>query len=172
VAQIAGVPRSPLFALEWVAPGLPMLAIGLGRAVALVGRWPRARLMAGLAALVLVLAAADQTARVRPVPRVDVTPAVHYVAEHARAGDTVVYAPSAARDLVNHDVHGARVVGLHRADGDRLAASDGRVFVLGAFGLGDDATRRDTLALVDQLAAARPLDDQVERGDIKVWRFG
>ena len=66
----------------------------------------------------LVVAAVDQSTRVEPVERVDVTPVVDDVAAEARAGDLVVYAPATVGDLVRHEVGGAEVVGLSRGAAD------------------------------------------------------
>jgi hypothetical protein len=171
VAQVAGAPRSPLFALEWTATALPMIAIGIGRAASLAGAWPRARLVGLAAAGLLAVAAIDQAARVEPVPRVDVTPVVQRVAARAHDGDVVVYAPATIGDLVRHEVRGADVVALPRS-ADRLAATGGRVYVVGAFGLGDDATRDRTLALITDLSARRQLSSEDRHGDTTIWRFG
>jgi len=171
VAQVAGAPRTPLFALEWIATALPMIAIGLGRAATLAGGWPRARLIAAVGAAVLVLAAVDQATRVEPVERVDVTPVIEDVAAEARAGDLVVYAPATVGDLVRHEVGGAEVVGLSR--GAELAAgAEGRVFVVGAFGYADDTTRDRVLALITDVSARRPLSSEDRRGETTLWRFG
>ncbi|HEY7072440.1 MAG TPA: glycosyltransferase family 39 protein [Acidimicrobiales bacterium] len=170
VAQIAGVPRSPLFALEWAATALPMIALGLARAVSLVGSWPRVRLVGLALAVVLVLAAVDQRARVTPVARVDVTPAVDQVAAAAGRDDMVVYAPGTIGDLVRHDVGGARVIGLAAADPAELAGAR-HVYVIGALGMADGTTQDDTLALIQQLSAQRPLADESRHGATTVWSF-
>jgi Dolichyl-phosphate-mannose-protein mannosyltransferase len=170
VAQIAGAPRSPLFALEWTATALPMVALGLARAAGLMGAWPRVRLVGLALAAVLVLAAVDQRIRVTPVDRVDVTPAVDDVAAQAGRDDTVVYAPGTIGDLVRHDVEGARVVRLAAADPAELAGAR-HVYVIGALGMADDATEDDTLALIQQLSAQRPLADESRHGETTVWSF-
>ena len=170
VAQVAGAPRQPLFALEWIATAVPMVAIALGRAAAGLGDWSRVRLAGLLVAGVLMAAAADQAVRVRPVDEVDVAPVVEDVAARAERGDVVVYAPPALGDLVRHEAAGVRIVTLARARAEDLA--DARhVFVVGAFGLADDGTRERTLALVDELAAARQLEAEERHGDTTVWRF-
>jgi hypothetical protein len=171
VLQVAGMPRSPLFALEWTATAVPMIAIGLARAATVAGAWPRARLLAAIGAAVLVLAAADQAIRVEPVDRVDVTPAVDEVAAEARAGDLVIYAPAAVGDLVRHEVGDADVVGLRRG-GERAADTEGRVFVVGAFSFADDDVRDEVLALVTDISADRPLASENRYGDTTVWSFG
>jgi hypothetical protein len=169
-AQVAGAPRSPLFALEWTATAIPMVALCVGRAAGLLDRWPQVRL-AGLAlAGVLVLAAVDQAARISPVERVDVTPAVDEVAESAGNGDTVVYAPATIGPLVRHDVDGAEVVRLPAADPAALAGAR-HVYVVGALGMADDGTRDEALALVEQLSALRPLQDESRHGETTVWSF-
>jgi 4-amino-4-deoxy-L-arabinose transferase-like glycosyltransferase len=171
VAQIAGVPRRPLFALEWIATALPMVAIGLGRAMAGLGDWRRVRIAGAVLAVVLAVAAADQVLRIEPVDRVDVPPAVERAAAAAGPGDTVVYAPAAIGDLVRYEVSDADVVPLARAGADTLG--DARhVVIVAAFGLGDERTRERTLALVDELAASRPLAAEERHGDTTVWSFG
>ena len=170
VAQIAGVPRSPLFALEWTATAIPMVALGIGRATSLMGRWSQVRLAALVLAAVLVVAAVDQAWRVEPVDRVDVTPAVDEVAADAGEGDMVVYAPSTVGPLVRHDVHGAEVVRLPAADPTALAAAR-HVYVVGALGMAGDDTRDQALALVEELSALRPLLDESRHGETTVWSF-
>jgi len=171
VLQAVGAPRNPPFALEWVATAVPMLAIGVGRAVSLAGRWPRVRAVGlGLAAL-LAVAAVDQAARVHPTERYDVAPLVARVAEVAGPDDVVVHAPEVLGDLLRHEVHAGEVVAVDATSARRLSTAD-EVVVIGAFGFGDDAALASTLDLVEQLAADRPLLDEVESDDAKVWVFG
>jgi Dolichyl-phosphate-mannose-protein mannosyltransferase len=169
--QVAGAPRSPLFALDWSATAVPMLAIGLGRAVSVAGPWPRARVIGAVAAAALAVAAADQAVRVQPIERVDVAPAVEDVATEARRGDLVIYAPATLGGLVRHEVEDADVAGLSDAQA-RVAEAEGRVLVVGAFGLADDETRDRILALVEEISASRPLAAEVRHGDTTTWSFG
>jgi hypothetical protein len=170
VAQVAGAPRTPLFALEWTATALPMIAIGLGRAATLVGPWPRARLVALVGATVLVVAAFDQAVRVEPVERVDVTPVIDDVAAEAGRGDLVVYAPATVGGLVRREVGGADVVGLTRG-AEQAPSTEGRVFVVGAFGFADDATRDRVLGLITDVSAQRRLASEDRHGDTTLWSF-
>ena len=169
--QIAGAPRSPLFALDWCATAVPMLAIGVGRAVSLAGPWPRARVVGTVAAAALVVATVDQVVRVRPVERVDVTPAVEEVAAEAGPSDLVVYAPATIGGLVRHEVTGAEVAGLSDAEA-HVAQAEGPILVVGAFGLADDETRDRILALVEDISASRPLAAEERYGDTTTWSFG
>lgn len=77
LADLLGAPRQPPAALDWIAAALPALAIGIGRAVSLVGGpWRSARLVAAGLVVVLAVALVDQTVRVRPVARLRSRPAL------------------------------------------------------------------------------------------------
>jgi len=76
-ADLLGAPRQPPAALDWIAAALPALAIGVGRAVSLVGRsWRSTRVVAAGLVVVLAVALADQTFRVQPVARPQPRPAL------------------------------------------------------------------------------------------------
>ena len=169
-AQVAGTPRTPPFAVEWVATAVPVLAIGLGRAASLAGTWPRTRVLALGAAAVLALALVDQGVRTQPVRRFDVNPAMQALATHAGRGDTVVYAPGVVRDLVRYDANDAKVVSLDRLSPDDVGHAR-EVQVVGAFAFGDKTTSDRTLALVKQLSSTRKLVLRAGTDDARVWVF-
>lgn len=171
VAQLLGVPRRPTFALGWFATALPALVLVIGRGITMIGgRWPRMRLITVAAAAVLVVALVDQTARVRPLRRFDVNPAVAEVARAAGPGDLVVYEPKALGDLLRYKAPDVRV--QHLGAGPAPAAGQHRrVFVVAAFSLTDpDESVPRVVDYVKTIAAEKPL--RSERGrDVKVWTF-
>ncbi|HEV8296281.1 MAG TPA: hypothetical protein VGQ20_03260 [Acidimicrobiales bacterium] len=169
--QIVGSPRNPPFALTWTATAIPMLAIGVGRALSLQPRWSKVRLVGLLAVAVLLVAAVDQNRRVQPESRFDVAPVVDHVAAQAGAGDVVVYAPDILGDLVTQRAHDAEAISTSDASEVRLADAR-RVFVFGAFAFnGDDASLQRALGLVKALSARRPLTSEWQHGEAKVWTF-
>jgi hypothetical protein len=169
VLQVAGAPRDPPFAVSWVATALPMLAIGLGRALSLTGRWSTSRLLGAIAVAALVVAGADQAARADPVDRFAVAPAIDETAR-AGPGDVVVYAPESLGDLVRRRVDGATVVTPAAATAEDLAHAR-RVYVLGAFGFADDPSLDRVLDLVHSISADRRLIVESEHHEAKVWIF-
>jgi hypothetical protein len=172
VLQIAGAPRNPPFAIEWVAMSVPMLAIGVGRAVSLLPRERDVRLVGALAAVVLLVAAVDQSIRVDPIARFDVAPLISRATADAAAGDTIVYAPEVIGDLIHHEASGADAVPVTDPAAGSLQGSR-RVIVIGAFGFErDDRSLPAVLALVDRLASERELVDEVEGEEMKGWVFG
>jgi hypothetical protein len=171
VLQIAGVPRNPPFALTWTATAVPVLAIAAGAVVTRIGRWRTTRLVGLALALVLVVAAVDQSRRVQPLDRFDVEPALDDVHAQVRPGDAVVYAPEVLGDLVRRESPGADVVPASQATPERVAGA-AHVIVFGAF----DFTRGDpsldqTLSLVSQLASQRSLLEERQHRQAKVWTF-
>ncbi|HET7488642.1 MAG TPA: glycosyltransferase family 39 protein [Acidimicrobiales bacterium] len=174
VAQVAGAPRQPAFALAWTATALPFVALLAGRALSVFGGpWTRARLVAAGVAAVLLVAVADQGARVEPERRFDVRPAVSAVAASARPGDVVAYDPQALGDYVAEDAGAARPVPVATVTGPGPGPEAPHVFVVGAFALGrGDETVQRTVDLVRRLSAVRPLLDRRGTADVQVWVFG
>lgn len=173
VAQLLGIPRHPAFALGWAATAVPMVVLLTARAVSvLTGSWPRTRLVAGGVAAVLVVALADQTARVKPVPRYDLHPVVEAVAALARPGDAVVFEPRALRDLLRQEVNdGVSVLSLAAADPAELRPGR-RVFVVAAFALSTRQASGDrVIALVKSLSSERRTVLERGRPDLKMWEF-
>ena len=172
--QVAGAPRQPAFALTWAATALPILALLGGRALSVLGGgWSRARVLAGVLAGVLLLAVADQAARVKPAARFDVRPALDAVAAKAGPADLVAYEPRALGDLVAYEVGETPAQRVEAVAGGGPGAEVPRVFVVGAFALGEgDVSVDRTVDLVRRLSATRPLLDQRGQGDVQVWVFG
>jgi hypothetical protein len=170
IAEIAGAPRQPTFALGWVATSIPMLAIGAGRALSLAGNPSRVVLAGATVAGILTMALLDQSARVQPVRRFDLDPVMTALAADARAGDTVVYAPLAVGDLVRYQAPRSRVVALDDVTLDELLRS-ARIEVVGAFALGDDQASARTVELVQQLSKTRRLVAREGTDDVRVWVF-
>jgi hypothetical protein len=168
--QVMDAPRNPPFALEWVATALPVIAIGLGRGLSLLGRWSDIRTAAVVAAVILVVAALDQTTRVDPTSRFDLTPLVEEATGAAEPGDTIVYAPDVIGDLITREVSDVEVVAIEDVSTRRLARSD-RVVVVGAFAFDRDQSLPAVLRLVEDLASERELVDEHERTEAKVWTF-
>jgi 4-amino-4-deoxy-L-arabinose transferase-like glycosyltransferase len=168
--QLIGAPRNPPFALAWTATAMPMLAIALARTLGLAASWGVTRWVALAVAGVLAVATLDQNARVEALPRYDIASVADVLGEQAGPGDVVVYAPNDVGDLVRHLAPGATVVPAEEA-----ASAVGRaaeVFVVGAFAWRHDDPALDrTLALVDELAAARPLTGEQGTEEMKVWTF-
>jgi hypothetical protein len=170
VLQIAGAPRNPPFALEWTATAMPMLAIGVAYVVGRAGAWRTARIVGLAVVAVLLVAAVDQRARVEPLDRYDIEPAVDEVARQAQPGDVVVYAPADIGDLVAHEVQDAEVIGVDEA-ADRDTTGT-RVVLVGAFAMraGDPSLDR-LLDVVEQIAAERTLIHEAGNDEVKVWTF-
>ncbi|MBW3615316.1 MAG: glycosyltransferase family 39 protein [Actinobacteria bacterium] len=171
LAQLLGTPRRPTFALGWFATAVPALVLVIGRGLTMVGgRWPRMRLLTVGAVAVLVVALVDQTARVRPLRRFDVTPAVAQVASAARPGDLVVYEPKALGDVLRYKAPGVEVRSLD-SQPDPTATPYRRVFVVAAFSLTNpDSSVPRVVDYVTGVSAERSL--RSERGrDVKVWTF-
>jgi hypothetical protein len=171
VLQVLGAPRSPPFALEWVATAIPMLVIGLGRAVTLLSRWREIRLAVVAAAAVLLVAVGDQALRVRVDDRFDVVSLVEDAASGVGEDDVVVYAPEVIGDLVAREAPGAEVVALADVDQESLSTAR-RVVVIGAFGFeGRDGSLAPTLDTVRRLAGERALAREIEQQEAKAWVF-
>jgi 4-amino-4-deoxy-L-arabinose transferase-like glycosyltransferase len=168
IAQIAGRPREPAYAAEWVATAVPMLVIGVGRAASLAGRWPRVRTLGLVIAAVLCLAVVDQRVRVQPFERFDIASVMDVLDEQTRPGDAVVYAPGSLGDLVRYEARGATVVSLSHAGSVQNAK---RIEVVAAFALGDETTSRQTLALIKQLSSSRHLASRHGTDDVRMWVF-
>ncbi|MBW3557272.1 MAG: glycosyltransferase family 39 protein, partial [Actinobacteria bacterium] len=135
MAQLLGAPRRPTFAIGWFATAVPALVLVIGRGVTMVGgRWPRTRLLTVAAVAVLLVALVDQTARVHPLRRFDVTPVVAEVAGTARPGDLVVYEPKAIGDLLRYKAPDVEMRALG-AEPDAAPTPHRRVFVVAAFSL-------------------------------------
>ncbi|MDP9441412.1 MAG: glycosyltransferase family 39 protein, partial [Actinomycetota bacterium] len=171
LAQLFGAPRRPTFALGWFATAVPALVLVFGRGVTMIGgRWPRMRLITAAAAAVLIVALVDQTARVRPLHRFDVNPAVAEVARAAAPGDLVVYEPKALGDLLRYKAPDVQVRHL-QAEPGAAVGQHRRVFVVAAFSLTNpDESVPRVVDFVKNTAAEKPL--RSERGrDVKVWMF-
>jgi hypothetical protein len=172
VMQIAGVPRNPPFALVWTAPAIPMLAIGVGRAISLAGRWRSARLLGVAVVGIMSVAAIDQEARVDAVPRFDVAPAVDELRSSVKPGEVVVYAPETIGDLLRHELPDVELIAAADAS-PSIVIDTAIVHVIAAFGLDAEAPSLDaTVAFVHDIAATRPLKSETLHGDTKVWMFG
>jgi hypothetical protein len=170
VLQVVDAPRSPPFALEWVATAVPILVIGCGRAVTLVSRWRHVRWAVVAATVVLLAAVADQTFRVRVDPRFDVTSLVDDALRDVESGDLVVHAPDVIGDLVAREAGGARTDSLADLD-DASVDRARRVVVIGAFAFDDDRSLEPTLDLVRRLASERELVLEIELEAAKAWVF-
>lgn len=171
ITQVMGAPRRPTFALGWFATAIPALILVISRGITMVNaRWSSARLLVVGAVAFLIVALADQTGRVRPLRRFDVTPAISDVAGAARPGDLVVYEPKALGDLLRYKAPGVELRALDQKAGLSITPHR-RVFVIAAFSLGDpDESVPRVVALVKEVAATRTLLS--ERGrDVKVWSF-
>lgn len=171
MAQLLGSPRRPTFALAWFATAIPALILVLSRGITMIGgRWSTTRLVIVATVSLLVAALADQTARVRPLDRFDVNPAISEVAATARRGDLIVYEPKALGDLVRYEAPGveARVLG---DDGIAPKTAHRRIVVIAAFSLGDpDESIPRVVDFVKDVSATRSL--RSEKGkDVKVWTF-
>ena len=171
VLQVAGAPRNPPFALEWVATAVPMLAIGLGRAVTLLGPWPRVRLAGAVVAGVLAVALLDQATRVEPLERFDVTSVVEEAADRAGRDDVIVYAPDELGDLVDHEAPDVDTMPVADATPERLESAR-QVVIVGAFAFAPkDKALDPTLRLVKDLSSQRELVVEHGHDDTKVWTF-
>ena len=167
--QVVGAPRNPPFALSWVAPALPMIAIGAGRTMSLCRRWSACRLLGLIAVIVLLAAAADQIARGGAIDRFDIEPAIEQLSA-ASEGDVVVYAPDELGDLVRREAPKATVVESGEATSANLSSAR-RVFVFGAFGFSDDQSLDDALTVVHEVSSVRRLALESQHHEAKVWIF-
>jgi hypothetical protein len=170
VLQAAGAPRTPPFALEWVATAVPMLAIGIGRGLSLLGGWRAMRPVAAVFAVLLLVASIDQIARVQPTDRFDVASIIDRVGADARPGDVIVTTPPIIDDLVARKAEGVQLAPVANASAESLRSAT-RVFVIGAFGFDNDQSVPATLALVTQLSAQRHLVEEIGQPEAKAWSF-
>jgi mannosyltransferase len=168
---LAGAPRQPPYALIWFATAIPVVVIGVARAITLVSpRWRSARLFALVVAVVLLVAGADQALRSRPLEKFRIADVTEQIAREARPGDTIVYTPAAVGDLVRLDApSGVDVVSLEHAPS---AASTGRtVFLVAAFGLDSGRSTDSAVARVHDLSTTARTQERSPHEDIKVWIF-
>lgn len=170
IAQLAGAPREPAFAVEWAATALPAIGIGVGRGLSLIGPWPRVRFAAAACAALLLLALADQTNRVNTLPRFNIEPVMAALEQNVAPGDAVIYSPPAISDVVRYNAAGAHVADVRRAGRVPLGTAR-RVQVISAFALGDKRDADAAMALISELSKTRHLVERHGNNDVRMWVF-
>jgi mannosyltransferase len=169
--MLAGAPRQPPYALIWFATAIPVVVIGVARAITLLApKWTSARVVALVVAVVLLAAGADQTLRSRPLEKFRISDVTEEIGREARPGDTIVYTPAAVGDLVRLDApSGVDVVSLGRAPS---AVPPGQtVFLVAAFALDSGRSTDSAVARVHELSTNARTQERSPHEDIKVWIF-
>jgi uncharacterized membrane protein len=165
---LVGLSKRDLFEVRYFVGAVPMMLLLLARAVAGGARRRTPALVASAVLVGTLLAGlADQQLNSRNPRSYDFKGALTTVAERARPGDTIVYAPDYLRDVIAYYAPGVEAVALE----DRpTAAARGRVFLLASF-LDNEALHADVGAARARLQQRGRLLDREQRQQIWIWEY-
>jgi hypothetical protein len=167
---LIGLQRRDLFELRYIAAAVPLLLLLGARAITAVRT--RRGWTPIVAALVLVAllggALADQQLNGTNPRLYDFRGALQEVSARAERGDVILYSPHYLDEVVSYYAPGvdARPIGE-----ERPGTGSGRVFVLGSF-LDQRETAKATGAALGELEQDRPVVDEFEVPQVRVWVFG